>query len=132
MLSPEQALEDREDAFAALIAAHYCDLPASRHLPEKNIQTPCKKRKLVPQSVTRTKKNLQTSCNKTKHSLNTAAACTAKCQENEIISSPPLNSEAAFCTITCQQNEFISPQPPKHPEATCIAFRSDEMCGKRR
>ena len=57
-------------------------------------------------------KNLQIPCKETKPSLNTEAACTARCQENEITSPQPLN---------CQKNHYLSernhpaqPLPP-HP-----------------
>ena len=59
-------------------------------------------------------KNLQTPCKETKPSVNTEAACTARCQENEIASPQPLN---------CQKNDYLSrernqsppPQPPPNP-----------------
>ena len=58
-------------------------------------------------------KNLETPCNETKPSLNTEAACTARCHENEITSPKPL---------TCQKNDYLSrernhspPSPPPQP-----------------
>ena len=81
-------------------------------------------------------KNLQTPCKEAKPSLNTEAACTARCQENEITSPKPLK---------CQKNDCLSrernhpppspphPAPPKNIAATCTAFPSEhEICGKRR
>ena len=65
-------------------------------------------------------KNLQTMCKETKPSLNTEAACTARCQENEITSPQSLN---------CQKNDYLSrernqspppgpPNPPPRPPPT--------------